>query len=204
MVHYRDKNVHINLSIINGKVYKLGQIGTFVKIEAGNITTFGLVDSVSNTPSSDNVAEIVPGSRYLSISLVGEKIGNRNFEKGIGLYPTIKDEVHLVTEEDLRDLYSGGEKEEGLLAIGKHASSENLDVYLDIHKLVLRHSAILGSTGSGKSNGVVTVIKRLMGKMGNSRMVLIDPHGEYASAFPEAKVFRIGDRIGHYMFHSGS
>ena len=27
MVHYRDKNVHINLSIINGKVYKLGQIG---------------------------------------------------------------------------------------------------------------------------------------------------------------------------------
>lgn len=36
--------------IINGKVYKLGQIGTFVKVVAGNILTFGLVESVSNTP----------------------------------------------------------------------------------------------------------------------------------------------------------
>ena len=143
--------------IINGRVYKLGQIGTFVKIVAGNIITFGLVDAVSNTPSNANetVMEYDPGSRYLSVSLVGEKIGNRKFEKGIGLYPTINDEVHLVTEEDLLDIYGGGEDIEGLLPIGKHSSSENLDVYLDIHKLVLRHSAILGSTGSGKSNSVV-------------------------------------------------
>lgn len=181
--------------IINGRVYKLGQIGTFVKIVAGNIVTFGLVDAVSNTPSNANetVMEYDPGSRYLSVSLVGEKIGNRKFEKGIGLYPTINDEVHLVTEEDLLDIYGGGEDTEGLLPIGKHSFSENLDVYLDVHKMVLRHSAILGSTGSGKSNSVVTIIKRLIAQMKNSRMVLIDPHGEYASAFPDAKVFRIGD-----------
>ena len=37
------------------------------------------------------------------------------------------------------------------------------------------------------------IIKRLIAQMKNSRMVLIDPHGEYASAFPDAKVFRIGD-----------
>ena len=181
--------------IVNGKVYKLGQIGTFVKIIAGNIVTFGLVDSVSNTPSvsADTLLPFTPGSRFLKISLVGEKIGNRKFEKGIGLYPTINDEVHLVTEKDLLDIYGGAENITGLLPIGKHSSSENLDVYLDIHKLVLRHSAILGSTGSGKSNSVVTIIKNLICQMGNSRMVLIDPHGEYASAFPDAKVFRIGD-----------
>ena len=32
--------------IINGKVYKLGQIGTFVKVVAGNILTFGLVEVI--------------------------------------------------------------------------------------------------------------------------------------------------------------
>ncbi len=181
--------------IINGKVYKLGQIGTFVKIVAGNIVTFGLVDSVSNTPSNTTETEYAfdTGSRFLTVSLVGEKIGNRRFEKGIGLYPTINDEVHLVTEEDLLDIYGSHESIEGLLPIGKHSSSENLNVYLDIHKFVLRHAAILGSTGSGKSNSVVAIVKRLTGQLGNSRMVLIDPHGEYASAFPEAKVFRIGD-----------
>lgn len=183
--------------IINGKVYKLGQIGTFVKFIAGNIVTFGLVDSVSNTPSAATETSILGdhGSRYLTVSLVGEKIGNRKFEKGIGLYPTINDEVHLVTDEDLLDIYGSSFAGKGLLAIGKHSSSENLDVYLDIHKLVLRHSAILGSTGSGKSNSVVAIIKKLTSQMKNSRMVLIDPHGEYASAFPSAKVFRIGDSV---------
>lgn len=181
--------------IINGKVYKLGQIGTFVKVVAGNILTFGLVESVSNTPSNINSDTVVnKGSRYLSVQLIGEKVGNKKFEKGIGLYPTINDEVHIVTDEDLFDLYGKtDDTENGLLAIGKHASSDNLDVYLDIHKLVLRHSAILGSTGSGKSNSVVAILKQIGTQMHNSRMLLIDPHGEYASAFPEAKVFRIGD-----------
>ena len=181
--------------IINGKVYKLGQIGTFVKVVAGNILTFGLVESVSNTPSNINSDTVVnKGSRYLSVQLIGEKVGNKKFEKGIGLYPTINDEVHIVTDEDLFDLYGKtDDTENGLLAIGKHASSDNLDVYLDIHKLVLRHSAILGSTGSGKSNSVVAILKQIGTQMHNSRMLLIDPHGEYASAFPEAKVFGIGD-----------
>lgn len=183
--------------IINGKIYKLGQIGTFVKIIAGNISTFGLVESVSNTPSNvdDITALSNKGNRYLTVHLVGEKAGNQKFEKGIGLYPTINDEVHIVTDEDLYDIYGKSENvEDGLLAIGKHASSDNLDVYLDIHKLVLRHSAILGSTGSGKSNSVVAILKQICSQMHNSRMLLIDPHGEYASAFPAAKVFRIGDK----------
>ena len=190
-------NILSSSPIINGKVYKLGQIGTFVKIIAGNISTYGLVESVSNTPSNvDDVTLLSDvGSRYLTVRLIGEKVGNRKFEKGIGLYPTINDEVHMVIDEDLYDIYGKEEsKEEGLLSIGKHASSDNLNVYLDIHKLVLRHSAILGSTGSGKSNSAVAILKQICNQMHNSRMLLIDPHGEYASAFPGAKVFRIGDR----------
>ena len=118
--------------IVNGKVYKIGQIGTFVKIVAGNVVIFGLVDAVNNAPSKelDSNREVNTGSRFLRVSLVGEKIGNRKFERGIGLYPTINDEVHLVTEEDLRDIYGGQNREHGLLAIGKHASSETLDVYI--------------------------------------------------------------------------
>ena len=46
-----------------------------------------------------------------------------------------------MTDEDLYDIYGKADSvEDGLLAIGKHASSDNLDVYLDIHKLVLRHA----------------------------------------------------------------
>ena len=131
--------------IINGRLYKIGQIGTFVKMPIGNITIYGITSSVSNTPSQFDENEIkqLIGSRFLTVQLVGEKIGNSDFEKGIGTYPTINDEVHLVTENDLFDIY--GDKELGTIEIGKHSSSENLSVYVDIHKLILRHCAILGS-----------------------------------------------------------
>lgn len=123
--------------------------------------------------------------------MIGEKIGDRDFEKGIGTYPTINDEVHLVIEKDLFEIY--GQKDSNSIEIGKHSSSENLAVYVDIHKLILRHCAILGSTGSGKSNTTVSILKAILNDYNGSRIILVDPHGEYASAFPDAKVFKIND-----------
>ena len=112
-------------------------------------------------------------------------------KKVLGTYPTINDEVHLVVEKDLFDIY--GEKDAGSIEIGKHSSSDNLSVYVDIHKLVLRHCAILGSTGSGKSNTTVSILKAILTDYDGSRVILVDPHGEYAAAFPDSKVFKIGD-----------
>lgn len=180
--------------IINGRLYKIGQIGTFVKMPTGNITTYGIVSSVSNTPGKpeDNQARQIFGSRFLTVQLVGEKIGEDDFEKGIGTYPTINDEVHLVVEKDLFDIY--GEKDAGSIEIGKHSSSDNLSVYVDIHKLILRHCAILGSTGSGKSNTTVSILKSILNDYDGSRVILVDPHGEYAAAFPDSQVFKIGDK----------
>lgn len=180
--------------IINGRVYKLGQIGTFVKIPVGNLTLFGLVSSVSNSPSNIEITTYEPdyGSRFLQVQLIGEQIGSAKFDKGVGTYPTINDEVHIVTEEDLKIIY--GEYEDGLVEIGKHSSSENLSVYLDLHYLVLRHNAILGSTGSGKSNTTANIIKRILKDYQGARAVLVDTHGEYRTAFKdEAKIFRIND-----------
>ncbi|MGC3976786.1 MAG: DUF853 family protein [Paludibacteraceae bacterium] len=179
--------------IINGRLYKIGQIGTFIKIPIGNITIYGIVSSVSNTPSKSDETNLKYsfGSRFLTIQLVGEKIGEDDFEKGIGTYPTINDEVHIVIEKDLLDIY--GKKDSGSIEIGKHSSSENLSVYVDLHKLVLRHCAILGSTGSGKSNTTVSVLKAVLGDYQGSRVILVDPHGEYSSAFPDAKVFKINN-----------
>ncbi len=185
-------NIPSSSPIIGGKVYKIGQIGTFVRILAGNINSYGIVASVSNSPISDN-SVFEKGSRFLTVNLVGEKVGNSKFEKGIGLYPTINDEVHIVVEEDLKDIYGNEQDNREFFSIGQHSSSDNLKVYLNTHRFVLRHSAILGSTGSGKSNSVVAIIKQLLNSYQNSRTILIDPHGEYPSAFPDARVFRIND-----------
>lgn len=181
--------------IIAGRLYKIGQIGTFVKFPIGSLTLYGLVSSVSNSPLSIELSEYEPnyGSRFLQVQLIGEKLGNDKFEKGVGTFPTINDQVHIVTENDLKSIY--GEKANGFIEIGKHASSENLPVYIDTHNLVLRHSAILGSTGSGKSNTTANIIKRILAEYQSSRIVLVDTHGEYSSAFSDcSSVFKINSK----------
>lgn len=180
--------------IVNGRLYKIGQIGTFVKILVGNITIYGIVASVSNTLSTRTevpAPEFSRGSRFLTVQLVGEKVGDEPFEKGVGTYPTINDEVHLVVESDLREIY--GSPSHGSIEVGKHSSSSSLSVYVDLQRLVLRHAAIFGSTGSGKSNTTVSVLKAILRDYPGSRVVLVDPHGEYSSALPGARVLRIGD-----------
>lgn len=74
--------------IINGRLYNIGQIGTFVKLPIGNFTIYGIVASVSNTPSSleDSQAKYDFGSRFLTIQLVGEQIGDDDFEKGVAYH----------------------------------------------------------------------------------------------------------------------
>lgn len=179
--------------IIQGKVYRVGQIGALVKIPIGNITIFGMVNSISNRASdTDENSEIISkGNRYLSIDLIGEKVGGDPFEKGVGVYPTIGEKVYLVTDTDLFDIY--GRTDNSGFKIGCHCAANSLPIMLDTHKLVLRHSAILGSTGSGKSNTTVSSIKSIITTYPNSRVVLIDPHGEYSSAFPEAHTVKVDD-----------
>ncbi|WP_340010266.1 ATP-binding protein [Paenibacillus sp. FSL H7-0690] len=183
--------------IINGRLYRIGQIGTLIKIPVGNINLYGIVSSVSNTPNKliDSNNDILPnkGSRYLQVQLVGEQIGNMKFERGLGTFPTINDEAHIVTEEDLKVIY--GNKTRGLVEIGRHSSSENLSVYLDLPNLVLRHSAVLGSTGSGKSNTIAHLLNEILDSYNGSRMILIDIHGEYSTAFKDkCKIFKINDK----------
>ena len=180
--------------IIEGKQYRIGQIGTLVRIPFGSVNLYGIVSSVSNHQNNEHIDEIIVRySRHLKVNLIGEKVGRRKFQTGIGIFPTINDEVHLVIEKDLEEIF--GESGEEYIEIGRHSSSEYLPVSLDTHKLILRHSAILGSTGSGKSNTTAVVIDRILEKYIGSRVVLIDIHGEYSSAFEDkANVFKINDQ----------
>jgi DNA helicase HerA-like ATPase len=180
--------------IINGKIYRLGQIGSFVKIPLGFHYVYGIISMVgSNEISNDKDQEsiLMKGQRWIEISLFGESYANQNFQRGISNYPTIEDEVHIVTENDLAIIYDTDKR--SMIEIGHHASSENLPATVDIDKIVNRHCAILGSTGSGKSNTVATILRSLINNsFSNARIIIIDPHGEYSTVFQEkAKIFSV-------------
>ena len=97
--------------------------------------------------------------RWIEIQLVGESYGRDGFQRGVSIFPTIDDEVHIVTDEDLAIIY--GNTNESMIEIGSLAASESLPAKIDIDKIVTRHAAIVGSTGSGKSNTVAGILKAL-------------------------------------------
>ena len=182
--------------IIDGRIYRLGQIGSFVRIPMGFLNLYGIVSMVGASETEHpEESTIVPiqGQRWIEIQLVGESYGKEGFERGVSVFPTIDDEVHIVTDDDLVLIY--GSDNESMLEIGSLAASESLPAKIDIDKIVTRHAAIVGSTGSGKSNAVAGLLKALSaGEYPNSQIVVIDTHGEYATALKgQAKVFSISD-----------
>ena len=150
------------LSFVHGQGYRIGQIGSFVKIPVGYVDLFGIVSQVGASAVPESVAQKMPnGMRWMTIQLIGEGYRSGKFQRGISQYPTIEDEVHLVSEADLQAIYGRLGQQNHLVRVGHIAGSESIDALLDINKLVTRHSAIVGTTGSGKSTTVAGLLNVL-------------------------------------------
>jgi len=67
---------------------------------------------------------------------------------------------------------------EKALEIGKYALDLEATAYLDGDKFFQRHAALLGSTGSGKSWTVATILERAA-KLPSANLIVFDLHGEY-------------------------
>lgn len=181
-------NIKSSMPIIDGVVYNVGQIGSFVKIPLGYANLYGIVTQIGSAAIPENLRdaiakdyEVLKNTRWINIVLTGEQVG-RKFERGVIQYPTTGDKVHLVTINDLNLIY-GGYKEENSITIGNISVSESLDAKIDLDKLISRHCAIVGSTGSGKSNSVTILLEAIAEKnFSSSRVLIIDPHGEYNDA----------------------
>jgi DNA helicase HerA-like ATPase len=196
-------SIDSGVAIIGGKSYRIGQVGSFVRIPQGYNDLYGTVTEVGATAVPE-AEKGLPGSqnRWMTIQLLGEIVGV-SFERGISQYPSVNDEVHLVTEDDLAVIY--GDRSEGQVVIGRLANAESIPVRVDLDKLVTRHCAVLGSTGSGKSTTVASLLRSIVcGDEDDSakpypsaRVLLLDIHGEYGKALRSvATVFRVNPNQG--------
>lgn len=175
------------LTFINGYGYRIGQIGSFVRIPLGYIDLYGIVSQVGADPVSDTIKKIEPyGSMWMTVQIIGEVYRSGDFSRGISQYPTIGDSAHVVTEDDLKRIY-GVPDSPNYIKVGHLASSESIPALVNIDKLVTRHIAIVGSTGAGKSTTVAGLLVSLSDpkKYKSARIIVLDLHGEYASALSD-------------------
>ncbi|GIT84315.1 ATP-binding protein [Acinetobacter seohaensis] len=84
-------------------------------------------------------------------------------------------DAHL--EEFMRVISECGDGQHSL-ELGSYKLNENARAYVDGNKLFQRHAALLGSTGSGKSWTVASILER-SSQLPSSNLVVFDLHGEY-------------------------
>ena len=149
------------------------------------------------------VAGVAPNARIVEADLFGEgewvsaKHGadqewRLKFERGISTFPLPQQKVYLTPRSELAFVY--GHKTGTTIAIGEHVGSGGTTAHADMNELLGKHTAILGSTGAGKSCAVAAVLHAILDRgpqqeyaQWNPRIVVLDPHNEYGTAFPGHK-----------------
>lgn len=108
-------------------------------------------------------------------------------ERGVLLFPTVGDPVRLPTRAEAAAAVPQVDPGRLSIMLGRAPLAGDVEVSVDPNRLLGRHLAVLGNTGSGKSCTVTTVVRRCAEAAGEStqgfRAIVLDLNGEYSTAF---------------------
>ncbi len=160
------------------------QIGALIKIPTPSTVAFGFVNGLALREGSGEKSG--QDHAVCEVELLGELIARPGarpmFSRGISVYPTLGAPLYAADSDDLACIYD--KPNSWTLAVGTLHQDPSRTAYLISQELLSKHSAILGTTGAGKSCALVLIVRSLLQAHPNGHVVLLDPHGEYAPAFP--------------------
>jgi len=190
--------------IFGGETYPIGQFGSIVKVHFGRRMIYGYVGRLRMKTEYEKELGIVPSSgpdsRRVEADLFGEgewiyketTDWELMFERGISTFPLPQQTLYLTPTNELSFIYGHGTG--STIIIGEHVGTGGTPCHADLNELMGKHTAILGSTGSGKSATVAAILHSLIERGSDKgyqtwqpRIVVLDPHNEYGSAFPKYK-----------------
>ncbi|MDI3979523.1 DUF87 domain-containing protein, partial [Pseudomonas aeruginosa] len=175
------------------------KVGSYLKIaDNENAILIAIIEnfqiSVSATGKRDYIIEAFP----LGILRDGK------FERGGDSLAIPPKEVQPASIADIMRIYEDSVPAETRFRFSSLASNPDVPVPVNGNKFFNKHIAVVGSTGSGKSHTLATVIqKAVAGKSGdfslnNSHVIIFDIHSEYKSAFPAANHIDISNLVLPY------
>jgi len=187
-----------------GETYPIGQFGSIVRIHFGRRLIYALVGRLRMKAEYEAERGAVPRSaadeRVVEADLFGEgewtrdEAGEANlqFERGVATYPLPQQTVYLTPKSELRFIY--GHLKGAVIQLGEHVGAGGAPCYADLNELLGKHTAVLGSTGAGKSAAVAAIIHSVIQRGQDAKydewkpqIVILDPHNEYGNAFKEHK-----------------
>jgi uncharacterized protein len=181
------------------------EMGAMVKLQTRASTVFGMVNALRVPLPSLTAPD--QDLKIVEIELLGEMLrdstgANNGFQRGVSVFPSIESPVFLATAEDLAQVYAPSGT--ASVPVGTIYQADSVPAYLRINDLMGKHFSIVGTTGSGKSCAVATILRAVIDHNPNAHVMLLDPHNEYARAFAERAVVLSPDdglRLPYWLFN---
>lgn len=169
------------------------QVGKFLKIEDGNQNyAVAIVNNLTAQKSEKDGA--VEWSFVIEASPIGALINNDDkleFKRGTQVLPVPTEIVYTFGTEDLSIIFS--DDSSFGFEIGRLSGNPTVPFCIDGDRFFGKHIGVVGSTGSGKSCAVSSLIQNAVGIANaknsnrggqkNSHVIIFDIHSEYSSAF---------------------
>ncbi|MCR5859450.1 ATP-binding protein [Mesorhizobium sp. J428] len=160
-------------------------VGKFISISLPNTRTVGLVHDVHVDGPWYEEAD---NRMLVHVDLIGEVRDGQDgappvFDRGIAKYPHIGAIAHRIRQRDLAAIYEIGGND--AVPVGNLSQDESISANVAMGRTLNRHFAVVGSTGVGKSSAVSLLLHKAIEARPNLRVLILDPHNEFASAFPD-------------------
>jgi hypothetical protein len=201
-----DGNITELTRTYNGRVYPIGQFASVIKFHYGRrvLVAYVRLLRMRSEIAREEGFPIPPATedaRIIDADLFGECVWNDqtrslNFIRGVRNFPLPGQSAYITTQEELRLVYQSIEVPRvdsisPMISLGSYIGAESTECYANMDKLFGQHCAVLGSTGTGKSAAVAAILHSLIAHLPREdgdrplmpRIIIIDPHGEYAKAF---------------------
>ncbi|MGH2568330.1 MAG: ATP-binding protein, partial [Bacteroidota bacterium] len=172
-----DEEVDSLVREFNGKTYYIGQVASYVLIPFGKLIVVAMVSDFKKKDVSLNGNST---QRYvMAVNLVGTVKGGR-YERGVSIVPPVDTPVFLAEDADLTAVFSVFRKFG--FSVGNLSMFENERSFLDPNRFFGKHIAVLGSSGSGKSCTVSSLLQKVT-DFPDTNIIILDIHNEYQAAF---------------------
>ena len=178
---------------------EVGRINSYVVVPVGARRLIAMVTRVVLVEDAEMKADrtmvALPAARRLMKATLIGTVQDGSFRQGVSLFPILDSPVQLAGQADLDAIFGPVANEDATphdpkqpgfcLPIGESAVVQGRPIRIDPDAFFGKHAAILGSTGSGKSCTIASILQSIheQPEVERTTCIILDTNGEYRPAF---------------------
>jgi hypothetical protein len=181
------------------RTVEIGRVNSYVIVPVGARRIVAMVTRVVMTEESELQADrtmvALPSARRLMKATMIGTIESGEFHQGISLFPVLDSPVLVTTDSDLDSIFgkdtavADPERPGYCIDVGTAVVFPDYKVRINPDAFFGKHAAVIGSTGSGKSCTIATIIQSILEHplVKQTRFLVLDTNGEYRTAFQQTE-----------------